>query len=184
MPGTPAARSSSASRTPTSLARRSPTRRTSSTGSTGWACAGTRVRRSPARAPAGRTRRTARWSDCRLYAAAAKQLLDRGRGLSLLLHAGGARRRAQAPGSGQAAAPLQRPLRPADPRRARRARGRGPRAAHCGSASARASSPGTTSSAATIEIDVANIGGDFVIVRNDGTPLYHFAWSSTTRRWR
>jgi len=25
-----------------------------------------------------------------------------------------------------------------------------------------------------IEIDVANIGGDFVIVRNDGTPLYHF----------
>jgi glutamyl-tRNA synthetase len=26
-----------------------------------------------------------------------------------------------------------------------------------------------------IEIDVANIGGDFVIVRADGTPLYHFA---------
>jgi len=26
-----------------------------------------------------------------------------------------------------------------------------------------------------IEIDVANIGGDFVIVRSDGTPLYHFA---------
>jgi len=25
-----------------------------------------------------------------------------------------------------------------------------------------------------VEIDVANIGGDFVIVRNDGTPLYHF----------
>src|SRR4029079_14336498 len=27
----------------------------------------------------------------------------------------------------------------------------------------------------TIEIDTANIGGDFVIVRSDGTPLYHFA---------
>jgi glutamyl-tRNA synthetase len=26
-----------------------------------------------------------------------------------------------------------------------------------------------------IEIDVANLGGDFVIVRNDGSPLYHFA---------
>jgi glutamyl-tRNA synthetase len=26
-----------------------------------------------------------------------------------------------------------------------------------------------------IEIDIANIGGDFVIVRADGTPLYHFA---------
>jgi glutamyl-tRNA synthetase len=26
-----------------------------------------------------------------------------------------------------------------------------------------------------IDIDVANIGGDFVIVRTDGTPLYHFA---------
>jgi glutamyl-tRNA synthetase len=26
-----------------------------------------------------------------------------------------------------------------------------------------------------IEIDVANLGGDFVIVRADGTPLYHFA---------
>jgi glutamyl-tRNA synthetase len=26
-----------------------------------------------------------------------------------------------------------------------------------------------------IEIDTANIGGDFVIVRSDGTPLYHFA---------
>jgi nondiscriminating glutamyl-tRNA synthetase len=25
-----------------------------------------------------------------------------------------------------------------------------------------------------VEIDVANLGGDFVIVRNDGTPLYHF----------
>jgi glutamyl-tRNA synthetase len=26
----------------------------------------------------------------------------------------------------------------------------------------------------TVEIDTANIGGDFVIVRSDGTPLYHF----------
>ena len=26
----------------------------------------------------------------------------------------------------------------------------------------------------TVEIDVANLGGDFVIVRADGTPLYHF----------
>jgi glutamyl-tRNA synthetase len=26
-----------------------------------------------------------------------------------------------------------------------------------------------------IEIDTANIGGDFIIVRSDGTPLYHFA---------
>ena len=25
-----------------------------------------------------------------------------------------------------------------------------------------------------VEIDVSNLGGDFVIVRNDGTPLYHF----------
>ena len=25
-----------------------------------------------------------------------------------------------------------------------------------------------------VEIDVANLGGDFVIVRADGTPLYHF----------
>ena len=25
-----------------------------------------------------------------------------------------------------------------------------------------------------IEIDTANLGGDFVIVRGDGTPLYHF----------
>jgi glutamyl-tRNA synthetase len=26
----------------------------------------------------------------------------------------------------------------------------------------------------TVQIDVSNLGGDFVIVRNDGTPLYHF----------
>ena len=26
-----------------------------------------------------------------------------------------------------------------------------------------------------VEIDTANLGGDFVIVRADGTPLYHFA---------
>src|SRR5206468_12592914 len=26
----------------------------------------------------------------------------------------------------------------------------------------------------TVEIETANIGGDFVIVRADGTPLYHF----------
>ena len=26
----------------------------------------------------------------------------------------------------------------------------------------------------TVEIDTANLGGDFVIVRSDGTPLYHF----------
>ena len=25
-----------------------------------------------------------------------------------------------------------------------------------------------------VEIDVSNLGGDFVIVRNDGSPLYHF----------
>src|SRR4030095_15688332 len=25
-----------------------------------------------------------------------------------------------------------------------------------------------------VEIDVSNLGGDFVIVRGDGTPLYHF----------
>ncbi len=26
-----------------------------------------------------------------------------------------------------------------------------------------------------VEIDISNLGGDFVIVRNDGTPLYHFS---------
>src|SRR6185295_14960043 len=26
-----------------------------------------------------------------------------------------------------------------------------------------------------VEIDVSNLGGDFVIVRGDGSPLYHFA---------
>ena len=72
-----------------------------------------------------------------------------GRGLSLLLHAGGARRRAQAPGGGEAAAALQRPLRAPDRRGARRASRPRAAPARSGSASARASSPSTTSSAAT-----------------------------------
>ena len=50
-------------------------RRTSSTACTGSASIGTRVRRSPASRPAARTRRIARWSGCRRYAAAAQRLL-------------------------------------------------------------------------------------------------------------
>ena len=47
-------------------------------------------------------------------------------------------------------------------------------AAPFGSGSVRASSPSTTSSAATSRSTSSNLGGDFVIVRGDGTPLYHF----------
>ena len=64
-PATSAGRSSCASRTPTSRAARSRSRRTSSTACTGWASTGTRARRSPASPPAARTHRTARWSACR-----------------------------------------------------------------------------------------------------------------------
>ena len=86
-----------------------------------------------------------------------------------------ARRRPQGPGGGQAAAALRRPLRHADRRGARRARspraGRPPR-------SASGSGPGVVGwndlIRDRIEIDTANLGGDFVIVRGDGTPLYHF----------
>ena len=46
--------------------------------------------------------------------------------------------------------------------------------ARSGSASAPASSAGTTSIRDRVEIDTVNLGGDFVIVRADGTPLYHF----------
>jgi hypothetical protein len=35
-----------------------------------------------------------------------------------------------------------------------------------------------------VEIDTSALGGDLVIVRSDGTPLYHFTSSSTTSRWR
>jgi hypothetical protein len=62
------------------------------------------------------------------YAEAAAQAAGRGQGLLLLLLAGGAGGRAQAPGGGPRAGPLQRPLRPPDRRRARRLRGRGPQA--------------------------------------------------------
>ena len=46
--------------------------------------------------------------------------------------------------------------------------------ARSGSASGRASSAGTTSSATGSRSTPSNLGGDFVIVRGDGTPLYHF----------
>ena len=59
----------------------------------------------------------------------------------------------------------------AEERAAREAEGRRRRSA---SASARASSRFDDLVRGRVEIDVANLGGDFVIVRGDGTPLYHF----------
>ena len=108
----------------------------------------------------------------RIRAAAAAPPRGRPR-LSLLLHARGARRRPEGPGGRPPGAPLRRPLRETSrPRSAPPAR---PRAAAASALPRPAGrSRGTTSSAA-IEIDTANIGGDFVIVRSDGTPLYHFA---------
>ena len=108
------------------------------------------------------------------YAAAAERLLARRHGLPLLLHARGARRRPQGAGGRQAAAALRRPLRGADRRRnERRAWPRVGRAAI-------RFRVGTGVVAfddivrGRVEIDVSNLGGDFVIVRGDGSPLYHF----------
>ena len=65
-------------------------------------------------------------------------------------------------------------MRESHPRGARRARGRGDRPAvrfrvHPGVVAWHDLVRGD------VEIDTANIGGDFLIVRSDGTPLYHFA---------
>ena len=108
-----------------------------------------------------------------LYAEAADRLARRGPGLPLLLHARGARRRPQGPGGGQGAAALCRSVRGADAGGTRRPRGRG-------STGALRFRVGTGVVGfddivrGRVEIDVANLGGDFVIVRGDGTPLYHF----------
>ena len=173
-PATPAARSSSASRTPTSPAARSRTRRTSSTACTGWGSPGTRGRESPG------SRRPGPYAPVPPDGAAADVRRGRraaargGPGLPLLLHARGARRRPQGPGGREAAAALRRSLRDADPGRA--GASARPRAAAARSASA--SGPGVVGwddlVRGRVEIDTANLGGDFVIVRADGTPLYHF----------
>ena len=108
------------------------------------------------------------------YAEAAARLLAADLRLSLLLHAGGARtptarprrRRSCRPGtSGDA------PTLTAEERAARAAEGR--RAAIRFRVR-----PGVVGwddlVRDRVEIDTANLGGDFVIVRGDGTPLYHF----------
>ena len=59
-------------------------------------------------------------------------------------------------------------------RRATATGGRGPAGGASGSGCATGWSAGTTSIRGRVEIDTANLGGDFVIVRADGTPLYHF----------
>ena len=109
-----------------------------------------------------------------LYAEAAAAPARRGQGLPVLLHAGGAGRRAGAPGSREGAAALLGTLRQrSPPRSVRRSR---PRAA------ARRIrfrvGEGTVAFddvvRGHVEFDVANLGGDFVIVRADGSPLYHF----------
>ena len=62
----------------------------------------------------------------------------------------------------------------ADRRASARARGRGA----AGPRSASGSAPGVVAFddlvRGRVEIDTSNLGGDFVIVRGDGTPLYHF----------
>ena len=126
-----------------------PTSRTSSTASTGSGITwdeGPEVAGEAARGPYAPYRQMARLP---IYARGRRAAARRGHGLSLLLHARGARRRPEA-----RRRPSKLPPRyvgrcaTLTPRRARRARGRGPPAARSGSASARASSPSTTSSAA------------------------------------
>ena len=102
------------------------TRRTSSTACTGSGCdwdEGPEVAGEAARGPHAPYRQMERLP---IYAAAAAAAARRRPGLSLLLHARGARRGPQGAGGGQAAAALRRPLREPDPRGARGARGRGP----------------------------------------------------------
>ena len=165
-----AGRSSCGWRTRTGRGARSSSRRTSSTACTGSGSTGTRARRWPA------SRRGA----ARPVSADGAAAVVRGRGaasagarscLSLLLHAGGARSRPAGPGGSQAAAALRRSMRPSHRRGAPRPGVTGPRGALPGR---RGPSPSTTSIRGRVEIDVANLGGDFVIVRADGTPLYHF----------
>ena len=174
-PATPAARSSCGSRTPTSPASTEAFERDILDGlhwlglawDEGPAVAG--LDETGPYAPYRQMQRLDRYAD------AAGAAARRGSGLSLLLHARGARRRPQGPGGGEAGPTLRRPLRVAQRRRATRAKA--PRA---GAAAVRfrvrhgvvglgRPDPRTGSRSTP-----TNLGGDFVIVRADGTPLYHF----------
>ena len=99
------------------------------------------------------------------YAAAAQRLLAADAAYPCYCTPGGARCRPQGPGGREAAAALRRPLRGADGRGARRARGRGPPAGASGSASGEGVIGWDDMVRDRVEIDTANLGGDFVIVR-------------------
>ena len=122
------------------------------------------------RGPFGPYRQMARLP---LYAEAAAGPDRHGSRLSLLLLARGAGGGPEGPGGGEAAIPLRRTLRPADAGRARRARGEGRRPAIRFRIE-----PGVVAFddlvRGHVEIDAAALGGDLVILRADGTPLYHF----------
>ena len=102
-----------------------------------------------------------------------RALLAEDTGLSLLLHARGARGRPQGAGGGDEppryvgrCATLT-----AEERAAREAEGRAARIRFRVGEGVVALDDIVRG---RVEIDVANLGGDFVIVRADGTPLYHF----------
>ena len=74
----------------------------------------------------------------------------------------------------EAAAALRGPVCPPDAGRARGARGRGPQAGALRFRVREGVVAFDDLVRGRVEIDTANLGGDFVIVRADGTPLYHF----------
>ena len=108
-----------------------------------------------------------------LYAEAARAPARRRQGLPVLLHARGAGRRAGAPGGGEGAAALLGTVRQpyADERAAFEAEGRRPAIRFRVGEGDVAFDDVVRGH---VEFDVANLGGDFVIVRADGSPLYHF----------
>ena len=97
-----------------------------------------------------------------------------GLGVSVLVHAGGARGRPEAAGGGEAAAEVQPALPEPDRCGACRLRGRGSPIGHPLQGLSPRSIRFDDLVRGEVEFDNALLG-DFVIVRNDGVPLYHFA---------
>jgi hypothetical protein len=133
---------------------------------------------------AARTRRIARWSGSDRLRRRGRAPPRRGPGLSVLLHAGRARRRASTPRRRPASRRATSAGAPADRGRAGRVRGRGPPRPRSASGSARAWSPSTTSSAAawrsTPRTSAGTSSSSAATARRSTTSPS--SW--TTQRWR
>ena len=169
-----AARSSCAWRTPTSPARpwlraRHPRRPALAGHRLGRGSGGCRQ---PARGPYGPYRQMQRLDH---YRAAADQVARaRTRPTTAIARREELAADRAGPGGGAAAAALRRSVRPSLRGDRAAARSRGPQAGHPFPRGRRASSRSTTSSAATSRSTPRRWAATSIIVRSDGTPLYHF----------